>query len=101
MDRYHHESFSLYPVEHHMITLTFTSPTASNVVLFNNTSINKTLHLAAKTSEPARLGEILTELQISTRPSSYIKRMEEDLKHNNDLLAAQIQKANNVLEMKT
>ena len=83
-------------------TSTFTSPTASNVVLFNNTSINKTLHLAAKTSEPAGLTrEILTEPQISTQPSSYIKKMEEDLKHNNDLLAAQIQSANDVLVMKT
>ena len=80
-------------------TPTFTSPSAANVVLFNN-SINKTFRLTAKTSEEAGLGNV-TEPQVSTQPASYLKRREEDLKHDNDLLAAQLQSANEVLEMKT
>ena len=39
--------------------------------------------------------------QVSTQPASYLKRREDYLKHENDLLAAQIQSANDVLEMKT
>ena len=80
-------------------TPTFTSPSAANVVLFNN-SINKTFRLTAKTSEEAGLGNV-TEPQVSTQPASYLKKREEDLKHDNDLLAAQLQSANEVLEMKT
>ena len=66
-------------------TPTFTSPFAANVVFLNNTSINKTFRLTAKV----------------TQPTSYLKRRGDDLKHDNDLLAAQIQIANDVLEMKT
>ena len=72
-------------------TPTFTSPFAANVVFLNNTSINKTFRLTAKVTEP----------QVSTQPTSYLKRRGDDLKHDNDLLAAQIQIANDVLEMKT
>ena len=72
-------------------TPTFTSPSAANVVFLNNTSINKTFRLTAKVIEP----------QVSTQPTSYLKRRGDDLKHDNDLLAAQIQIANDVLEMKT
>ena len=77
-------------------TPTFTSPSAANVVFLNNTSINKTFRLTAKTSEEAELGEV-TEPQVSTRPV----RREDDLKYDSDLLAAQLQSANQVLEMKT
>ena len=81
-------------------TPTFTSPSAANVVFLNNTSINKTFRLTTKTSEEAELGEV-TEPQVSTRPVSYLKRREDDLKYDSDLLAAQIQSANQAMEMKT
>ena len=81
-------------------TPTFTSPSAGNFVFLNNTSIHKTFRLTAKSSEEAGFGEV-TEPQVSTQPASYLKRREDYLKHENDLLAAQIQSANDVLEMKT
>ena len=59
-------------------TPTFPSPSAANVVFLNNTSINKTFRLTAKVIEP----------QVSTQPTSYLKRRGDDLKHDNDLLAA-------------
>ena len=79
-------------------TPTFNSPSAANFVFLNNTSINKTFRLTAKTSEEAGVGKV-TEPQVSTQPASYLKRREDYLKHDNDLLAAQIQSANDVLEM--
>ena len=79
-------------------TPTFNSPSAANFVFLNNTSINKTFRLTAKTSEEAGVGKV-TEPQVSTQPASYLKRREDYVKHDNDLLAAQIQSANDVLEM--
>ena len=81
-------------------TSTFTSPSAASFVFLNDTSINKTFRLTAKTSEEVGVGEV-TEPQVSTQPASYLKRREDYLKHENDLLAAQIQSAKDVLEMKT